>query len=944
MNLARGCALGLAARSMLLALCAAIAGAAEASDPGDGPWRVVDPAGQGVSGAAVTVYGVPVTESPIERVSTRISTATSREEGVIDGGLPQVEELVLAVDHPRFAPSVVAGPPESLRVLRLRPGKAWSGRVQGAGERPVAAGEACVSVSLEAPRLQRQLDFVRCGAIEAGRFTVEGLPEGASGHLRVTAPGYLPLTASHPPAAAAELILQPGFLLSGRVGGAGGEGLQGASVAVADGESTESGPDGGFAVRAPGLPAQVTFRAPGHRERVLTVTTADPDEPLVVQLVPGPTLAARILGGDGRAPESGVVSVLGYRPERAEWGSVDRVSLAAGPNESTEDGSAMAGDHAAGTAAGLELVIDLPGEGEYRLVIAARGYSRHREPTFAVGAVGHVDLGLIHLSQGAGVTAKVVDALSGEPVPGVLGQLSPTGTVGVLEVVGEGPAAATSDAEGRLRIVGQEAGLFDLKLSHRDHGSRVLDVELERDEVRDLGSVWLGPGTEVEGRVTDRSGEPRPGLRVRIVGAAVGSLAAVAERATDFDGRFAPARLGAGEYRVEVHGGNLLLDQGLTIADGQPEVDLDLQVGGTRWRGRVYRGDDPVTGGTLLVRPLSDTAHQRGRVMVTSGAMKPQILGDSGATSRASVDREGRFELPDAPTGLVLATYFANDGHEARERLIVPAEAEVHQDIRLTDSELDGVVLDAETGAALAGALLRLRDPMDTVVAQAVTGEDGAFRLAGFDLASSYQLEAELEGYRPRLLRGLVVEERDSPLQVLLQPTESSSLRVRLQRADGSPAARATISLFSEGGWMLRSLILDSYGEIVFDDVPPGSYFLLWHDPLTGAGASPISVGDGEASRFDQLLTPGALLTVDCGEGCAGDPLPAIAVLHDRGVELTSHLPSISPALRFSSTGRLVLGRVQPGTYIIRSWLGGGWRDHRVTARAAETVEVALGE
>lgn len=923
-------------------LFATTAAASASPSPESGPWRVVDAAGDGVAGATITVYGVPVTRSPIERVSTRILETTSGEGGVVESVLPEVAELVIAIDHPGLAPRVAAGPPESFRIVKLQPGRSLTRRVVGEDERAVGTGDACMSFSLEAPRLERQLDFVRCGEVEDGRFTIEGLPEKVFGRLRVTAPGYLPLTTSDLPDAKEPLVLEPGFLISGRVLGADGEGIPGATVTVTGGEKTESGPEGGFAVQAPSLPAQIAFRARGHHRKVLTVTTVDPDKPLAVRLEPGPTLAARILGSDGRSPEACVARVLRYRPERSEWRTETRLELAA-LRDSPESEAATSAGNAPEKPEPSELYVDLPGEGEYRLIVAASGYSRHLEPTIVVGPNDHVDLGLIQLSQGAGVTARIVDSLSGEPIPGVLGELSPTGTTGILEVVGGGPAATTSDAAGHLRIAGQEAGRFELRLSHRNHGTRILDVELGRDEVRDLGDLWLGPGTEVTGRVTDRSGEPRSGLQVRIVGASEGSVTALAERTTRDDGGFAPIHLGAGEYRVEVHGSSLLLDQRVTIAEDQPEMDLDLEVGGTRWRGRVFRGGRLVDGGMLLVKPMSDTSDQRGRVMVATPGMEPQVLGESGAMSRTTVGRKGSFELVDAPTGLVLVTFFGDDGSELRERLVVPPDTEVRQDVRLTDSHLEGVVLDAESGTPLAGAVVRLRDSLNTVVANAVSQEDGAFVLTGFDTATRFQLEAELEGYRPRLLRGIGPEEGEKPLQVRLEPADSASLQVHLERSDGSRPARDQISLFSDGGWMLRSQILDPYGEIVFDDVAPGRYVLLWNDPLTGTGSASVEVQPDRPTRFDRRLSPAAPLVLDCGEGCAGEPLPGVAVFGEAGVDVTSHLPAVSPALRFPSNGRLVLGELQPGTYVVRTWLGGRHADYRVTARPGEPAVVVLG-
>lgn len=927
-------------RLVLLALVAAV-GATPAAV--GAPLRVVDPVGQGVAGAAVTVFRVPVTDSPIERAASRILATTTGEDGAIDGALPQIAPLVVVVDHPGFAPRIVVVAAASLGVVRLEPGGSWSGRVRGADDRTVTTGRACVSFELEVERVRRQFDVERCAPVEEGRFTVGGVPQGVAGRLRIVAPGYLAGVWTDPPTGDRHLVLEPGVLVAGRVVGADGLGLGGVEIGVVQGESTESQPDGAFAVRAPRLPAEVGFRAPGHRQRVATVATIDPDDPLIVALTPGPTLAARILGGDGRRPEEIVATVQRYEVEPAEWKTAIRVSQ---PDPPPETLPAVDGDDdsAARRTEPVEIAIDLPGDGDYRLMVSARGYGRHREPTFVVGATEHVDLGLLHLSPGAGVTARLVDALTGDPVPGVLGQLSPTGTAGVLAVVAGNVAAETSDAGGRLRIAGQESGAFELQLAHRDYATRLLEVQLEQGGMTDLGTVWMGPGTEVQGRVTDRSGDPRAGLRVRLMGSTVGSLSTITERTTGADGRFAPARLGAGEYRIEVHGEKKLLDQGLTISADEPEVDLDLTVGGTRWQGRVYRGERAVAGGTLLVRPLTENDHQRGRVMVYAPGMEPQLLGGGGGTGSATVSREGFFELSDAPTGLVLATYLGTDGQRARERLFVPTDAEVHQDIRLTDSRLDGVVLDAERGASLEGALVRLRDPWSAVVAEAVSGADGTFRLTGFDLSSGYQLEAELRGYRPRLVRDVPVGEDAASLEVLLEPAAGSALHVRLERGDGSRPARATISLFSEGGWMLRSQILDLYGETVFDEVAPGRYFLLWHDPMTGTGASPVHVAQDEPTDFARLLAPGAPFVLDCGERCAGAPLAGVALVGDAGIDITSHLPAISPALRFSQAGQVVLGRLQPGSYVVRTWLDGRQRDDPFVVLSGEPVAIALRE
>ena len=79
---------------------------------------------------------------------------------------------------------------------------------------------------------------------------------------------------------------------------------------------------------------------------------------------------------------------------------------------------------------------------------------------------------------------------------------------------------------------------------------------------------------------------------------------------------------------------------------------------------------------------------------------------------------------------------------------------------------------------------------------------------------------------------------------------------------------------------MVRSLPTDALGERRFEDLAGGIYFLVWMDAASG---------------IDFL----GLYSAD-------------------GLQIAPYLSGVASSMRFSQTGRISLGRITPGQYVLR--------------------------
>lgn len=347
--------------------------------------RVVDSAGRPVTGAAIEVWTEPRSRDLLARLSAAPLQAESDADGNVPLELPRIEGLLLLVDHPGFAPWVEELLPERRsRTIRLIEGRRLTGVVRSEST-AVARARLCASWSQSFERWGRERRWERCAdAGQEGRFGLPGLPS-ANVDLLAQADGFLADRRQIAEEALDEAVaieLAPGILLLGRVTDWQGRALSRATVAGSGNDETSTTVrDGGFELAVASLPVTLEARATGfHPERVRIATLPDR---LSFRLRAAEQLTVSLLGDDGAPPEKGTLVVESKR----------------GGHRTTET---YATDEESG-----ELLVSLPGPGQYAATAVAAGYQRENLGWFEIGAGETVDLGTVVLSLGAGVRGEV---------------------------------------------------------------------------------------------------------------------------------------------------------------------------------------------------------------------------------------------------------------------------------------------------------------------------------------------------------------------------------------------------------------------------------------------------------------------------------------------------------------------------------------------------------
>jgi hypothetical protein len=171
--------------------------------------------------------------------------------------------------------------------------------------------------------------------------------------------------------------------------------------------------------------------------------------------------------------------------------------------------------------------------------------------------------------------------------------------------------------------------------------------------------------------------------------------------------------------------------------------------------------------------------------------------------------------------------------------------------------DLRGVVLDAQSGAAVAGAQLRRDGEL-----LATTGADGGFVLPDVAPGPEIRLAVKHPRYRGKRVEGIVLEAgRDpEPLEIRLEPLAGAAfLDVFCHDDRGAPLAGARVSLDDSAG-LTFAIAADAGGRASLE-VAAGSYAVAAGKDDEGGvvyqDAEPvaISLADGERKSVDLALT-----------------------------------------------------------------------------------------
>jgi hypothetical protein len=252
--------------------------------------------------------------------------------------------------------------------------------------------------------------------------------------------------------------------------------------------------------------------------------------------------------------------------------------------------------------------------------------------------------------------------------------------------------------------------------------------------------------------------------------------------------------------------------------------------------------------------------------------------------------------------------------------------------IELGGVRLVGEILDARDRRGVA-AEVEVRTDSGRRLAGVRSDHEGRFVIEQVDPEAHLTLRASAPGYATVVLTDVVVGPDAAAPVLLLEQGGDGRIEVALRHRDGRPAAGIPVNLLDESGATLRALPTDSNGNRVFDNVPAGNYWLVWSDSVAGTGLSRrLELVADEPLIIDHALDQGVDLTLACQSfACAGEPLEGLAVYGTDGLEIGAFMPAMTTAMRFSADGRLDLGRLSPGRYLVRTVRAGQLTDQTVT-------------
>ncbi|MGH3786967.1 MAG: MMPL family transporter [Pseudonocardiaceae bacterium] len=294
-------------------------------------------------------------------------------------------------------------------------------------------------------------------------------------------------------------------------------------------------------------------------------------------------------------------------------------------------------------------------------------------------------------------------------------------------------------------------------------------------------------------------------------------------------------------------------------------------------------GGSPVAGATLTLTDLA------GRQLV-----------------RKRADSGGHYRL-DPPTGGSYLVVCASAAHQPTAALVAVAQVPVRNNVVLsgTGASLSGTVCLAESGQALADAVVTLVDSHGDVVGAAVTDPSGRFSL--IELTQGHcTLTVAAASLHP------VTREVEIPAEGNVTVELEVATRVQLTgvvrtATAGAPVPEALATLIAADGQVVGSVTTDAEGGFRFEDLAAGAYTLIatGYPPV----AAKVNVGIGTPTETVITLQPPTVkypLTTMSGNGAVsvntglndhqnGDH-PSPTGRHAKRIsQSTEPLPSIMP-------------------------------------------------
>ncbi len=396
---------------------------------------------------------------------------------------------------------------------------------------------------------------------------------------------------------------------------------------------------------------------------------------------------------------------------------------------------------------------------------------------------------------------------------------------------------ATTDEDGWARIVGVPSGRYRPALVHGsvtvEHPG-VIDVG---DADVNMGTLVLGAGARITGRVEGRGKDALAGATVRLV--PVDGTSRARSTNADSEGAYGFADVPSGRFRLMAfHPGHVDATAIVDVEEADVVQDVTMDEGATI-RIRLMRDERPYTGFVTIER----TPAQRGR-------------GQQVRTRRRAPG--GQVALTGVPDGTWLLRVTTPEGVGGQPPAPLATRSGSVYDVTIpleATATVQGRVRTAQ-GEAVGGG--RVRAKLDAVARARVvtTDADGHYRLAGLP-PGALRLEAAGAGGAPAAVDVVLGSGERREVDLVLDP--AGGLDVRVVDEAGRPVRGARVLVRQAGRPLLEhpgARRTDEGGRAHLPDLPVGAVDVRAVRPDGHQGFATATVAAGETREVKVRAQP----------------------------------------------------------------------------------------
>jgi protocatechuate 3,4-dioxygenase beta subunit len=729
------------------------------------------------------------------------------------------------------------------------------GRVSDEKGRPIAGARGALS-----PGSESRMGAIMARLAQGGAAASPAFISGADGTFKATrlAPGLnqkltvahaeferrvvpgLDLIAEAPRPLTVDVVLSPGFVLSGVVKDKDGRTIENASVALNRSvqmtggrggnvvsfntiesvrPQTETDYEGKFGFK--GLSAgdyDVTVSRPGYTITLLNAVKAgDGTSPLDVVLNPGAAISGRLVQSTGNP-------VTGYQVAARPSTPPPGAAMMMGRNNTFVPADPDGGFQIEGLVPGTAYDLSIFGPGE------SRGDAKLKN---VVPPISEVE---IQVATRGRLTGRAVDAATGSPLTEFEAMYTQAlaGGGGML-VMFRGPGDVDrrtpfTSPDGAFAFEDVPPGNWDVSVWAKTYRpARTGGITLAAGETKTV-EVKASRGLVIRGRVVDaRGGRPVPDATVtaRDAGGPRGMFVFGPEAGgvvTDADGRFEIIDRAPGAYQVTAR--HAQFSEGsanVTLAESDASMEISLSAGGAIAGVVTSAQGSPLSGAEVALQNSAEGPRfgMEGQSTLTDGV--------------------GRFRFDHLAAGRYRVG--ASWRTEASPLVDVPLNAgDVREDIRLAldaGATVRGMVTglgDGERGGLMVGA-----QGGQDYFANTRTTADGSFEFAGVPKGplTLRATSGDMMGTSRTAVRELVVAEGQTEVTTDIVFEDGLSISGTVTRR-GSPVSGARVSAFTSGAGIGSSARADENGFFRITGLKPGRVNVFAFAESFGGQASKI--------------------------------------------------------------------------------------------------------